>query len=53
MINTTERRYRNTGTTNALAWDYSGPNNITEKQLWHNSFELKSYLKPGHTEAFL
>lgn len=52
MINPIERCYRNTRTDNALSQEYSGPKNITEKHLWHNSFGLKSCLKPGHTRSF-
>lgn len=50
-INPIERSYRNTGTKNALAREYRRLKNITEKHLWHNSFGLKSYLKPGHTRS--
>lgn len=51
-INPIERCYRNTGTNHSLSQEYSGPNNITEKRLWHKGFGLKGYLKPGHTRSF-
>lgn len=49
--NPIERRYRSTRTDNALSRGHRGPKDITEKHLWHNSFGLKSYLKPGHTRS--
>lgn len=46
-----ERRYRSTRTDSALSRGHGGPKGITEKHLWHDSFGLKSYLKPGHTRS--
>lgn len=52
MLNPMERRYRNTGMDNALGHGITADQRILLKNIYDNSFGLKSHLRPGHAGRF-